>query len=76
MLADDVFWTNAPDETRLLQVAQWINTITFSTNAYRIVSENRPDPVQGPRIASRSKVEALVSTDGGQNQVVVWRFVE
>jgi hypothetical protein len=76
LLADDVFWANAPDEARLRRTAQWINTITCTTNAYRIISENRPEPVQGPRIASRSKVEALVSTDGGQNQVVVWRFVE
>lgn len=76
LLADDGFWAGAAPSARLSQLAGWLGSITFTSRAYSIVSENLADPSSGPRLASRSKVEALVSTDGGKNQVVFWRYLE
>jgi len=76
LLADSEFWGGLDTATRVARLTDWMGTITFSSNSYRIVSENRAEQPAGPRLASRSKVESLVSTDGGQNRVVYWRFVE
>jgi len=76
LLADDTFWSNIPLSARLGQLANWIGSLSFSSNAYLIDSENLTEPPSGPRLASRSKVQALVSTDGGRNQVVFWRYLE
>lgn len=76
LLADDLFWDNAPLSARLAQLGAWIGSVAFTSNAYLIDSENLADPALGSRLASRSKIEALVSTDGAQNQVVFWRYVE
>ncbi len=76
LLADEEFWGGAPLSARLNRLSQWIGTIHFSSNAYTLISENRPEPPSGPRLASRSKIETLISTDRDQNQVVVWRYVE
>ncbi|KPL11558.1 hypothetical protein AMJ85_03580 [candidate division BRC1 bacterium SM23_51] len=76
LLADDGFWADASPSARLRQVGEWIASVTFTSNAYRIVSENRTQPPSGPRLASRSRVEALVATDGMQNQVVAWRYLK
>ena len=76
LLADDEFWAQAPAATRLQRLTQWLGSITLTSDAYLIVTENRAAPPSGPRLASRSKIEALVSTDKGQNQVVFWRYLE
>ncbi|MCX8036039.1 MAG: type II secretion system protein GspK [Candidatus Sumerlaeia bacterium] len=76
LIADEEFWGGAPLSTRLNRLSRWIGTIHFSSNAYTLISENRAEPPSGPRLASRSKVETLISTDHDQNQVVVWRYVE
>ena len=76
LLADDLFWDDASPEVRLEQVAEWIDSISFASNAYLIESENLKEPPSGPRLASRSRVQALVSTDGRQNQVVFWRYLK
>jgi hypothetical protein len=75
-LADGAFWEEASSSARLVQLARWIGSIAFTSRAYLIDSENLTEPPSGPRLASRSKVEALVSTDGGRNQVVFWRYLE
>lgn len=76
LVADDVFWTDAPQNARLAQVAEWLESITFTSNAYLIESENLKQPSAGPRLASRSRVQTLVSTDGEKNQVVFWRYLK
>jgi DNA uptake protein ComE-like DNA-binding protein len=76
LLADDAFWAAAPTSARLAQVSRWLGSITFTSRAYSLVSENLTEPATGPRLASRAKVEAVVSTDGGRNQVVAWRYAE
>ena len=76
LLADDAFWAAAPTAARLAQVSRWLGSITFTSRAYSLVSENLTEPATGPRLASRAKVEAVVSTDGGRNQVVAWRYAE
>jgi type II secretory pathway component PulK len=76
LLADNEFWGGLDTTMRVARLTNWMGTIAFSSNSYRIISENRAEQPAGPRLASRSKVESLVSTDGGRNQVVVWRFLE
>lgn len=75
-LADNGFWGTAQEDYRLHQAAQWLNSISFDSNSYRLVTENVRERTTGPRLASRSKVEAVVSTDGAKNRVVSWRFLE
>jgi len=75
LLADDSFWSGAPQAERIERVSRWIGVVTFASRSYRITSENLPAPPSGPRLASRATVEAVVSTDGKRNRVVVWRFL-
>ncbi|MBM3333629.1 hypothetical protein FJY63_03115, partial [Candidatus Sumerlaeota bacterium] len=76
LLADNSFWTGQPQSVRLSVASRWIGAITFSSCAYTLTTENLPDPPSGPRLASRSKTQAIVSTDGGQDRVVSWRFAQ
>jgi len=76
LLADEEFWAGAPQASRLERLGQWIGSLTLNSRAYLIEMENRAAPPSGPRLASRSKIESLVATDKGQNQVVFWRYLE